>query len=658
LIRRPRRLRLAPLAPAVAALGVAALLLWQLLPGLIQEASAHDLYQTLRLIAPDAAAAVRQSPEALQTWVEQAAGRSGLRVTVIAEDGRVIAESTRKLATLGTMSNHADRPEVMAALARGEGWAERKSATTGDPYVYAARTLPGKDGRLIVLRLAQPLDALKALSGHLAAALGLALAAALAVGVGLGWWNDRRLFRPLSDLAAGAGELANGRYQHRVEIPDDDELSALGLALNRLGAAIERQLAVIEQERDHLRAILASMSEGVLVVGADRRAQLTNPAFQRLFGLSGDVAGRSVLEILRRPEVERLVEATLKSAERGGGVGGAPRDLGLEIEIEGDGAERRTIQVQGDVLFDEQLLAGAVLVARDATAVKRLDEMRRDFVANVSHELKTPLSAIRGFAETLRDGALAEPETAARFIGRILEHCRRLQALLDDLLTLGRLESVGERASRAPVDLLAIARRAMEGVAPAAEERHVEMTFQAPPAEEGPMVLTGDAEGLERMLTNLLANAIKYNRPDGAVHLRIRRQPAPAGGVSDRGRRHRHRHSGRGAPPAVRALLPGRQRSLARRGGHRPRPVDRQARRANPRRPGRGPKPRRPGLDVSGQPAGLRYEVAGSALLGTRASGPQGRARRPRTQEEVSAMALSPGIHPAAVLPGPPRGVP
>ena len=524
MIRRSRRLRLAPLAPAVAALAVAALLLWRLLPGLIQEASAHDLYQTLRLIAPDAAAAARRSPEALQTWVEQAAGRGGLRVTVIAEDGKVIAESTRTIGTLGTLSNHADRPEVAAALARGEGWAERRSATTGNPYVYAARTLPGRDGRLIVLRLAQPLDALRALSGHLAAALGVALAAALAVGVGLGWWNDRRLFRPLSALAAGAGELANGRYQHRVAIPDDDELSALGLSLNRLGAAIERQLAVIEQERDHLRAILASMSEGVLVVGADRWAQLTNPAFQRLFGLSGDVAGRSVLEVLRRPEVERLVEATLKSAERGA-------NLGLEIEIEGDGSERRTIEVQSDVLFDEARLAGAVLVARDTTAGKRLDEMRRDFVANVSHELKTPLSAIRGFAETLRDGALAEPETAARFIGRILEHCRRLQALLDDLLTLGRLESVGERAGRAPVDLVAIARRAMEGVAPAAEERNVELTFATPPAEDGPLVFNGDAEGLERMLTNLLANAIKYNRPDGAVHLRMRRQSLPAGGA-------------------------------------------------------------------------------------------------------------------------------
>lgn len=523
MIPRPRRLRLAPLAPAAAALAVAALLLWNLLPGLIQEASARDMSASLRLIAPDVATAAARSPAALQGWVAQAARRGGLRLTVIAADGRVIAESTRTLSTLATLANHADRPEVAAALARGEGWAVRRSATTGDPYVYAARTLTGPDGRLIVLRLAQPLEAQKALSGHLGAALGLALAAALAAGIGLGWWNDRRLFRPLSELAAGAGELANGRYAHRVEIPDDDELSALGLALNRLGGAVESQLAVIEQERDHLRAILAGMSEGVLVVGADRRAQLSNPAFKRLFGISGDVAGRAVLEVLRLPEIERLVEATLRDAEPGG-------DPGRKIEIEAGAPDRRTIEVKSDALFNEAHLVGAVLVARDTTAGKRLDEMRRDFVANVSHELKTPLSAIRGFAETLRDGALAEPETAARFIGRILEHCRRLQALLDDLLTLGRLESVGERNGRAPVDLLAVARRALEGVAPAAEERRIELTFEPPSEEDGPLVLSGDAEGLERMLTNLLANAIKYNRPGGAVRLRLARQAPQAEG--------------------------------------------------------------------------------------------------------------------------------
>ena len=505
--RTHRRLRLAPLAPALAALAAASLLLWRLLPGLLEEGAARQLLETLDLLTPIVAARAADPPAALQAWVERTAGGSELRLTIVAADGRVIAESTRSFPTLGAMENHAGRPEVAAALARGRGWAVRRSATTGRPYVYAARTFTGAGERLLVLRLAQPLDELAALSGHLAAALGLAVAAALAALALVSWRNDRRLFQPLSALAAGAGQLASGRTDHRVQVPDDPELAGLAQALNRLGAAVESQLAAAQRERDHLRSILASMSEGVLVVGADRRALLANPAFERLFGLQGEVAGRPVLEIVRRPEVERLIERTLD------------RGSGDAIEIDWEGPDRRNIELRSDALFGPSPGAaqGAVLAARDTTAGNRLNEMRRDFVANVSHELKTPLSAIRGFAETLADGALEEPEVAARFTGRILDHCQRLEALLDDLLTLSRLESVAAPSEREPVDLGDLARRALEVLTPAAEERRVTLALEA---REG-VTVSGDADGLERMLVNVLANAVKYNRPGGSVRVRV-----------------------------------------------------------------------------------------------------------------------------------------
>ncbi|HEX5757746.1 MAG TPA: ATP-binding protein, partial [Thermoanaerobaculia bacterium] len=162
---------------------------------------------------------------------------------------------------------------------------------------------------------------------------------------------------------------------------------------------------------------------------------------------------------------------------------------------------------------------GAVVVARDTTAATRAAAMRRDFVANVSHELKTPLAAIRGYAETLRDGALEEPETARRFTGRILEQARRLEALLGDLLTLARLEGVEPAAEPEPVDLAALARGALELVARRAEERGVRLTLESAPLPPVP----GEADALERLLCNLLDNAIKYNRPDGTVTLALAR---------------------------------------------------------------------------------------------------------------------------------------
>jgi two-component system phosphate regulon sensor histidine kinase PhoR len=339
----------------------------------------------------------------------------------------------------------------------------------------------------------------------------LALLAAGLVALALSLWLDRRLFRPLGRLIGGASALASGHYDYRFQVPDADELADLAVALNRLATTVQGTFAAMRHERDHLQAILAGMSEGVLVVGGDGRALLANPAFCRLFGLDGEVAGKPILELVRAPELDRLVAATLGSGE--------PREAQVEI---GSG-ERRTLALGSTVLVDAGGgRPGAVVVARDTTEFTRLMEMRRDFVANVSHELKTPLAAIRGYAETLYDGALGEPATAARFTERILRQCRRLQALLDDLLTLSRLESLERTPAHEPVDLAAIVHRAVDLVSSAAGEKQVALVLEEPPAPLPPV--SGDAEGLERLVVNLLDNAVKYNRPGGEVAVRLARE--------------------------------------------------------------------------------------------------------------------------------------
>jgi two-component system phosphate regulon sensor histidine kinase PhoR len=351
----------------------------------------------------------------------------------------------------------------------------------------------------------------------LAAALGLAAAAAAVVMLLSGLWVDRRLFRPLARLIAGAGELASGRAQ-RVAEPEVAELASLARALNRLAETAEAQFAAVRSERDHLQSILASMSEGVLVIGPHGRATSANPALLRLFDLTGEVTGRPVLEISRHPELARVVEDTLRLGE--------PQSGQIELQV----PERRTLLLASAALAGGE--HGAVVAVRDTTALTRVADMRRDFVANVSHELKTPLAAIRGYAETLRDGALDDEATARRFTDRLIWQCRRLQALLDDLLTLSRLESVGQAAEREPVDLSALAQRTVEMLSAAAREKRIRLEVR----DEGLPRLPGDADGMERLLVNLLDNAIKYNRPEGEVVVRLAR----AGGqalieVSDTG---------------------------------------------------------------------------------------------------------------------------
>jgi two-component system phosphate regulon sensor histidine kinase PhoR len=518
----PPKLRLAPLWPALAAVLTASVLLWMLLPALFERSAANQLLDTLRILSPVVAERARAGQSDFQAWTRRIAGDSGLRMTLVASDGKVVADSARDERQLEAMENHANRPEVRAALASGEGVSVRRSATTGHTYVYAASTLTDAHGRLFVLRLAQPLEQLQALRGRLAAAMGLALLAAGLAILLTSLWIDRRLFEPLSRLIAQSGDLIAGRVR-RVEVPDEEELAALGVALNRLAETAEAQFAAVRDERDHLKAILSSMSEGVLVVGAGGRARLVNPAFRRLFDLAGEVEGRPVLEVVRQPALARIVDDTLRL---GTGQSGQ-----LEVQT----PERRTLMLASAALAGGE--RGAVVVARDTTELTRVADMRRDFVANVSHELKTPLAAIRGYAETLRDGALLEPPTAQRFTERILIQCRRLQALLDDLLTLSRLESVSLPHEREAVDLAAVVRRSAELLAPAAREKRVEV--EVIENDERVPPVPGDLDAIERLVLNLLDNAIKYNHPDGKVTARVGREdgmaPAAIIEVSDTG---------------------------------------------------------------------------------------------------------------------------
>ena len=506
LLGLPPKLRLAPLWPALAAVLTATTFLWLLLPALLERSASVQLRDSLRILAPilaDASAREPQEPgtASLQNRVRAMAADSGLRITLVRSDGTVIADSAHQASEIAAIENHAEREEIRAALATGEGGAVRRSDTTGQPYVYVARTVTDARGRLFIARLAEPLSHLSALRRQIAAAMILA---ALVAGIAIlitSLWIDRRIFRPFSRLVAGSAAVAAGRTR-RVEIPEEEELAVLAVAINRLAETAEAQFAQVADERDQLKAILASMSEGVLVVGADGRSQLANPAFRQLFDVTGEVTGRTVLELLRQPDLARIVDDTLRL--------GQPQTGQVELPV----PERRTVLLASAALSGGA--RGAVVVARDTTELTRVADMRRDFVANVSHELKTPLAAIRGYAETLRDGALDEPPTALRFTDRILAQCRRLQALLDDLLTLSRLEGISLR-EREPLELDAVVRQAADTLAPLVRDKQIDLEIDDQPV---PAVL-GDPDAIERLVLNLLENAIKYNRPEGEVTVRL-----------------------------------------------------------------------------------------------------------------------------------------
>jgi two-component system phosphate regulon sensor histidine kinase PhoR len=495
------RLRLALALPAFAALLVSTGILWVLLSNLLQQSAARQLLSALPIVADSLADQLSLGPDQLQDLAHELTGDTEVRLTVIREDGIVVADSSRTWEQVGTMDNHAGRPEVSAALGSGQGSSVRRSDTTGVHYVYAAQVVTSEEGRY-VLRLAQPLAGLQALRRSLGWVLIAASVAALLAMSGLLWWLEWRVSKALPELVTGAEILEAGDFSHRVTLPTDPELARIGRFLNRIAEEAETRIEELETERRHLRAVVSSMGEGVLVTDSEGFVWLANSAFNEIFEIRGETSGRSPLELTRQTQLEDLIISTLV------------KGLGSTTEIELQGLPSRHVALASTPLGEG---LGAVVVARDITDLVRLTQVRRDFIANISHELKTPLAAIRGYTETLRDGAMDEPEASHRFLGRILQQCSRLQTLLEDLLTLSRLENLEGQLEPQPVDLQRILDDCLETLAPKISERQIDLDVNLTPLPRQ----TGDPEALQRLFINLLENAIKYNRTGGRVAVEL-----------------------------------------------------------------------------------------------------------------------------------------
>ncbi len=498
-----RKIAVALWLPALAALLASGFLAWNLLASQLEQRQRSDLARLVAAMAPAETQLLPEDPSELQRWTLAEGERIGLRVTVIAIDGTVLSDSERSREGVLAMDNHLNRPEVVSSLGGGVGTSVRASNTLGRRFVYAATVVDLGGGERLVLRLAEPIEVLELLRRTVTQSVLLATSVSLLVGILVAWVLYRRLTVPLEGLIAGAEQLLDGSAPEPITVPEERDLSSLAEALNQLSKRAAGKLEEVEAERKHLLAVLGSMSEGVLVTDAAGEAILVNPRWRELFD-SEAPAGESDAS---RMSLDARVRGLISEALSGG------ENLTEEVDLTVQGPPR-TVVLASSRLSDE---SGAVVLARDITPFLRLAEIRRDFVANVSHELKTPLSAIRGYAETLEAGALDDEEVAAPFIGRILRQCARLEALLTDLLALSRLEHPGTERERHPVDLSAVVRRAADNIEEQAQSRGVRLAVEASAVP----TFKGDSDSLERMVTNLLGNAVKYNRPDGEVSVRL-----------------------------------------------------------------------------------------------------------------------------------------
>ncbi len=456
-----------------------------------------------------------RSQDRLQAAARDLSGQAFARVTVIAPDGRVLADSATPDPEVARLENHGTRPEVIQALATGRGTDVRLSDTTKQRMCYLALPLVAPDGQLAgVVRLALPLTELEARVRDLHYTLGIAFGAAFIVAVALSVLLARGLTRPLSDMAAVARQLAGGSLGQRIRTTSRDEVGVLATTLNQMADQLEAKIHEVSEDRAQLLAMLASMVEGVMVLDCRGTVLQVNPALERMFLIRGSEArGKAHWEAIRHQELNQFIRQVLETRQNHSGeITIVPSGRTLQIEASAAGGQRENE-------------ACVVLVLHDITALRRLEKVRKDFVANVSHELRTPLTSIKGYVEALQDGAKDDPEMATRFLNIILEQSERLNLILEDLLQLSQIESGQVSFKRAPVQLSAVVDRTLALIKPLADKKGHQLTVALP--ADLPSVL-GDEERLVQVLTNLLDNAVKYTPANGTIQVAACRVAAPS----------------------------------------------------------------------------------------------------------------------------------
>jgi two-component system phosphate regulon sensor histidine kinase PhoR len=424
----------------------------------------------------------------------------GARVTIVSPDGTVLGESHEDRAT---MDNHLQRPEIQESLSSGVGRSIRFSSTVGFDLMYVAVPVHSEDVLLGFVRVAIPLEQIEARMDHLQRTLLITTLVAALLVVALAMLISSYTTRPLRSLTRSVQSMSIDDLIDSPSTTTKDEVGQLASAFISLGAQLQNQIGALEAERTKLVSVLDQMTDGVLIIDAQGQVQLVNPAAQRIFGVSERSAlGNSIAEVIRH---HQLVELWKLCQETG------------QSQVTSVDLTSRRMLLQSTAIPLSQALPGSVLmVFQDLTQVRRLENIRRDFVSNISHELRTPLASLKALTETLQESALDDPPAARRFLSRMETEVDSLSLMVQELLELSRIESGKVPLQLEPVGPTGLLTAAVGRLGLQAERAGLQISIQS--MEDLPSVLA-DPRRIEQVVTNLLHNAIKFTPPGGRIEL-------------------------------------------------------------------------------------------------------------------------------------------
>jgi two-component system phosphate regulon sensor histidine kinase PhoR len=442
----------------------------------------------------------------INAFCEEAGSRSSTRITVILPSGKVIGDSESNPLD---MDNHADRPEFIGAVTGGSNTSIRYSRTLEINFMYVGIPVRQNDELLAVIRTSLPIDIIeqeiskiqrKILIGGLLIAIFATIVSLIV---------SRRISKPIVNLRKGAESFVKGDFQYRVPLSSIEEIVGLYDSMKDMAMDLHERINTITQQRNEIETILSSMAEGVIAVDNDERIIRINNAAKTMFGSnSSDAHGRSVKEMIRNTVFQSFVSEIL--------TGKAPLEREMELSYE----KESYINGHGTLLRDaDGNQIGALIVLNDITRLKKLENIRKDFVANVSHEIKTPLTAIKGFVETLIDGSVKDQHDINRFLDIMGKHVKRLEAIIEDLLELSRIEKEAEAEGVRLMDagLGDILETAIQLCKPKAREKGIEIELTC----DESVIANINPPLLEEAVVNLLDNAIKYSDENSKVTIEV-----------------------------------------------------------------------------------------------------------------------------------------
>lgn len=455
------------------------------------------------LVAGAAERLTDTDPAGTDALAKELGGRIDARITLIDEDGTVLGDSQ---SDPETMENHADRPEVAQALAGSAGTNTRHSSTLGYTMMYVAVPVE-EDGSVTgVARVALPLTQVNAYAAYVNYITAIAGVIASAAAVVIALLIARKTTDPVRKLTEMSSRVAEGDLDHRILIDSRDEIGELASAFNQMSLKLKQLVGLISGERDKVAAILTNMADGVVIVDDQERVVMVNSAAERILGgKQDDMLGRTFVEAARDHELVEVLRRCIQTGEQQSGA------------VVTD-PQRRFVRMVATPIDSDGVL-GSLIILQDLTELRRLETVRRDFASNISHELRTPLASIKALAETLQEGASADPTVADDFLERINVEVDKLSQMVQELSELSRIESGEVSFELEPIDLADVIDRARQRLHVQADRAGLSIHVDVPQDLPRPLA---DEEAIERVLLNLIHNAIKFTPTGGKITVSAR----------------------------------------------------------------------------------------------------------------------------------------